>query len=282
MNSWERRIIHKILAQADLEEVNELASICNKYEELDYLTLRIGMTTALCYEGEQLAGLLAVQPGIDEAELYIIVRPGKRRQGIATSLLEIAKINLKKDGILKCLLVRQASSASGGSFVNSTGAQYRFSEYRMELDKRAFRNRRSNASSIELRQANLLDAHLLAGLSAKSFGEPEERHRRRYEQDLRKNTHRFHIISLEGQPIGGIGTVSSPSRIWIVAFGIIPDFRGRGHGGQTLSRVVQALLEEGHQQIIIEVETDNRNALELYKRCGFLEQSEYRYYSVSL
>jgi ribosomal protein S18 acetylase RimI-like enzyme len=282
MDSRERRISHKVLTQADLEEVNELASICNKYEELDYLTPNIGMMAILCYVGTQLIGLLAIQLGIDEAELYTIVRPDNRRKGIASSLLEAAKVRLKKDGILKCLLVRQASSESGEAFVNSTGAQYRFSEFRMELENAAFRNRKSSDSMIELRQANPPDANILAGLSAKSFGDSEERHLKRYEQDLQKSTHRFHIISLDGQPIGSIGTVSSPSRIWIVAFGITPGFRGRGHGARALGKVVEALLEEGCQQITIEVETNNRNALDLYKQCGFKEQSEYRYYSLSL
>ena len=282
MDARDRRIIHRVLTQADLEEVNELASICNKYEELDYLAPNVGMTSALCYESKQLVGLLVVQAGIGEPELYIIVRPDKRRKGVANSLLEVTKANLKKEGILQCLLVRQASSESGQAFVNSTGAQYRFSEYRMELDKEVFRNKGPSDPSIMLRQANLQDAKLLACLSAQSFGGTVDKQLKRYEQDLQKHTHRFHIILLGDQPIGSIGTVSSPTRIWIVAFGITPDFRGRGHGSRALSRVVAALLGEGHQQITIEVETQNRNALELYKRCGFVEQFEYRYYSLNL
>jgi len=282
-HSQDRSLVQKTLTEEDLEESKRLASTCNEYEGLDYLTPNAGLAAVLCYdEGGQLVGLLAVQQGIDEVELSIIVKPEKRRQGIGRSLLEVAKAECKKDGIRKCLLVCQEPSQSGKAFVKSTGSKYQFSEYRMTLSQELFRTRESNEFSIELQQADPADANLLAGLAAKSFGHPEERQLRRYTQDLQKPTHRFYIVRFQGQPIGSIGTVSDGEGVDVVAFGVVPDYRGRGYGRQALCKIVETLLEQGHQQIKIEVETKNRNALSLYKRCGFIEQSEYQYYAVNI
>ena len=87
---------------------------------------------------------------------------------------------------------------------------------------------------------------------------------------------------LDNQPIGSLGVVSSGDRVWIVALGVLPEYRRSGYGRQMLTRIVQMLLEESHREVLIEVVTDNRNALTLYRTCGFKEQAEYGYYAVRL
>jgi ribosomal protein S18 acetylase RimI-like enzyme len=46
--------------------------------------------------------------------------------------------------------------------------------------------------------------------------------------------------------------------------------QGQGIGRQMLLAIVRGLQNSGSQWITIEVETDNRNALSLYERCGFV------------
>jgi ribosomal protein S18 acetylase RimI-like enzyme len=277
-----RNLVQKTLTETDLDEVKALASNCNKFEGLDYLTPNVGMKTVLCYETGQLVGLLAVQQGIGEEELSVIVKPEKRRLGIGRALLEVAKVECRKNGVRRCLLVCQESSQSGKAFVKSTGSHYEFSEYRMTLDQALFEKRKPSEFSIELQQAGLTDAKLLAGLSAKSFGDAEEKHLKRYTKGLQDPTRVYYIVRLNGEPIGSIGTVSHDEGVDIVAFGIVPARRGKGYGVQTLYRTIITLLEKGHQRVRIEVETENRNALALYRQCGFIEQSEYGYYAVNI
>jgi ribosomal protein S18 acetylase RimI-like enzyme len=278
----DRDIVQRILSEADVVEANRLCSICNEFEGLDYLTVDPTMVAILCYEGGELVGLLAIQQfASDKAELYLIVHPEKRRRGIGRALFQAEIADCKNRGVKKCLLVCQESSESGKAFVRSTGALYQFSEYRMRLDAEAPRSERSGGSSVELSRAGLEDAGLLAALSAKAFLDSEEGHLERYSRNLPKPTHRFYIISLDTKPIGSIGVVEGKN-VYIVAFSIIPEYRGKGYGGEALSQIVEILLGEAHQRILIEVETQNRNALSLYKRCGFVEQAEYAYYAVSL
>lgn len=131
---------------------------------------------------------------------------------------------------------------------------------------------------IRLQQAGFEDRNLLASIAAECFGDPEQTQLERYTQVLPKPTHRFYIAALDTRPIGAIGVVSSDKRVYIVAFGILPEHRRKGYGRQMLTRIVQMLLEERAQEILIEVVTGNRNALTLYRTCGFKEQTEYGYY----
>ncbi len=282
MNFQDRSLVQKVLVQSDLEEVRKLTSSCDQYEGLDYLIPNPQMRATLCYENGRLVGLLAIQLGIGEAELYLVVHPEKRRRGIGSTLLQTAKEECERQRIGKCMLVCQESSKSGKAFVESTGYPYQFSEYRMKLDGNRPLEQVSNQSAIRLRQASPVDAKLLAHVTAESFGDTEKGHLERYTQDLPKPTHRFYIAALDDQPIGSIGTNQTGVRVYVVAFGIIPEYRRKGYGRQILSQTVKKLLEEGHQEVLIEVVTDNRNALSLYRSCGFKEQAEYAYYTVRL
>ncbi len=273
-------IVQKVLTEADLGEVGKLASTCNQYEELDYLRPNPQMQAILCHENRQLVEFLNLQHGVREVELYLIVHPEKRRQGIATTLLQTAKEQCRKLGIQKCLLVSQESSKSGKAFIESTGSAYQFSEYRMKLEDHPPKQVVDHA--VTLQQAGFEDRRVLASIAAECFGDSEQAQLERYTQDLPKATHRFYIGALDNRPIGSIGIFAVDARAYIVAFGVLPEHRRRGYGRQMLTRIVQMLLEEGAREILIEVVTSNRNALTLYRTCGFREQTEYGYYRLRL
>ena len=66
--------------------------------------------------------------------------------------------------------------------------------------------------------------------------------------------------------------------IFIHSLAVTPGLRGRGFGRAILDGVVQGLIADGDEPILLEVETQNRQALSLYRDCGFREISTYRYY----
>src|SRR5262249_17877508 len=94
--------------------------------------------------------------------------------------------------------------------------------------------------------------------------------------------HRFFIGSIAGEPIGNIRTNYYGTTIYITAFGVVPEWRGRGFGRQMLLRTIDRLIAEKWPQILIEVATDNRNALGLYLSCGFQELTTYGYYQLDV
>ena len=59
---------------------------------------------------------------------------------------------------------------------------------------------------------------------------------------------------------------------------ILPDYRGKGYGRELLILAINKLKEFKVKAINLQVETENKNALNLYKSCGFKENYIMDYY----
>ena len=268
------------MTEHELVEARKLADMCNEYEKLDYLTPDLDMQSFLYYKNGSLVGFLNLFPA-GEIEVYAVVHPENRRKGIGRALLDAAKEECKRRGSSSCLLVCEEASSSGRAFVEAMGAQYRFSEYRMKLEPERVKHQ-LHLDQVELHLADTGDVELLARLTAAAFSSRKEEHLKRYAHDIQKPSHRFYIAKLQGEPIGSLGVVIHDRRVYIIAFGVLPVYRGRGYGRQMLAETIGILLAEDWQEILIEVVTENRNALSLYRSCGFKETTSYRYYSLKL
>jgi ribosomal protein S18 acetylase RimI-like enzyme len=60
----------------------------------------------------------------------------------------------------------------------------------------------------------------------------------------------------------------------------VSEQRGRGFGRQMLLHTIDRLVVEKWPRILIEVATDNPNALGLYKSCGFQVTTTYGFYQL--
>jgi GNAT superfamily N-acetyltransferase len=278
------------LTEQDALRVKELQSVCNRFEHLE-IPVDLEMTSSLSknetnqflyYESGQLIGFLSfVGGGNQGVEVSVMVHPKHRRKEIASSLLGAAKYECKRRGFLKWLLVCEEASVSGRAFLRAIGAQYRFSEYGMKLEAVAVNMPQPIQSPLVMERAEVKDVNVLAHLTAVSFNDSEEKVRRRMAERIQESTHRFYIAKLNGEPIGSLGVVTFEAT-YIIAFGVLPEHRGRGYGRQMLAWTVGTLLSQKHRDIFIEVVTDNQNALSLYRSCGFKEITTYGYYHMDI
>jgi ribosomal protein S18 acetylase RimI-like enzyme len=232
----------------------------------------------LFYENGALIGFLAFYT-FREPEVYLAVHPHHRRRGIGTALLRSAKDSCKNRGVNKFLLVCEDKSISGKAFVERVGAQYLFSEYRMKLQRASLPNPQE-LEQLKLERASEQDTGLLASLLAQSFNDAVEDHARRLTQDIHRSTHRFYIAKLDEKAVGCLGVAGQELRVYVIAFGVLPEYRGRGFGRWMLTEIANNLVREDWNEVLIEVRTDNLNALSLYRSCGFMEVTSYNYYDV--
>jgi ribosomal protein S18 acetylase RimI-like enzyme len=274
------------LTSEEIGMVNRLIDRCNTIDGLD-LPLEAtaqdgsaGVRYCLAWDHDRLVGLLVIQ-GRADAEVCLAVDPDYRRRGIGRNLLARARTALRERQVPKLLLVAEEASAPGRAFVEAIGARYQNSEYRLVLDERSVPLDRAWPRAVELRPGTSADARLIAHLIATSFGDPEADVLEWVERALTLENHRFFIGSVDGVPIGNIRTNYYGTTIYVTAFGILPEHRGRGFGRQMLLRTVDRLLAEKWPRIAIEVETNNRNALGLYVSCGFKETTTYGYYRLN-
>ena len=66
----------------------------------------------------------------------------------------------------------------------------------------------------------------------------------------------------------------------IYGLGVLPEHRGKGFGRAILMMAVEKLKEANAREIKLQVVTENSNALNLYKSCGFVETSIMDYYEI--
>jgi ribosomal protein S18 acetylase RimI-like enzyme len=272
-------------------EVEVLAEACRRQEPIE-LPLHMepprpvpGDETNhfVYYEDGQLVGFVSLPPDA-EVELLGMVHPRCRRRGIGRALLEAARAECGRRGQAEYLLVCEEASPSGRGFAEAIGGRYRFSEFRMELDPAATQSSAPRPRVLRLERAGERDLEALVSIRTTSFARDEEAARKQMAAWLRSSDQRLYIGRRDGDAVGSLRVfiAGEESMVYLNSFVVRPECRGRGYGREILERTIAELRGGGWQHIRIEVETENRNALGLYRSCGFREIAEYRYYALSV
>jgi ribosomal protein S18 acetylase RimI-like enzyme len=276
------------LTEEEETEARLLASICNAYEGLD-LKLALGgppSETAsetnkfLYYEDGMLVGFCS----LDYDELCGMVHPEHRHKGIGRALLAAAINEYKRRSVPNILIISEEASQSGKGFVASaTSAKYDFAEHHMELEPEAnWRELPKQHTNLDFYKAGPGDVDTLARVTSAALDRPEEKTRQHLGHDLKDPTQSFYIARLDRTPFGTLKTFAIGNKIGIYAFGVLPKYRGRGHGKQFMTQVIKRLMSEGWTRFALEVETTNVNAIGLYKSLGFKETTTYGYYKLDI
>ncbi len=274
------------LTATQLADIRRLADACNNFEgltmKLNWSTLNNRPANELndffYYVDGRLVGYLALYIfNSREAEVSAMTHPDFRRRGIFTQLLAAARAEVTRRGIPDLLFFCERKSRAGTAALRAIGGVYEFSEYRMDLRRPG--PAVPTLANLELRPAHAEDIPLIAELDLLCFGIPLELTTARMHEEISDGSRKQGwIATIDDAPIGKIHVVNSGNDIYIGAFAVLPQFRGRGYGKTILSRTVAGLVAQGHGNISLEVATDNENALGLYQTCGFETTTAFDYY----
>jgi len=282
-------IARRTLTQDEIMEISRLIDICNTH---DGLRMRIGLDMLrdrpgdetndfLYYADGQLVGYLEADSwGSKDKELTGMVHPTFRRQGIFTALFAAAKEEVRQRGVQKLIMVCEHASESGRAFLATTGAEFAYAEREMWLGRLRKRGRRTEGLS--MRQANAGDIETIVSLLATdsgNFAAVEE-----HVMDLmgKPGGYRLYLATLHGQPLGTVRLDFMQEVIGIYAFEVRLGYRGLGYGREMLEQLIHIAQAESDKPIMLDVETDNTNAVGLYLSCGFEVKTTYDYYKLSL
>jgi ribosomal protein S18 acetylase RimI-like enzyme len=284
------------LNQEEYEAIKGLEDICYKKQatnlklELDFkmkqressIKNKI-MTEFLYYKNDALVGYLGLcNFGRDIVEVSGMVHPEFRMKGVFKKLYLLAKDEWEKICPSQVLILCDHTSISGLAFVNALGAEYSSSEYKMYLNKNNLDT--TCTHGIKLRVATKEDAAELYRQDSIYFGlaekEADDKEREEISVQEAEGTVSY-MAELQGEIIGKIRIDVTDNEGAIYGFGILPDFRGKGYGRETLSIALDILKKKQLDNIFLEVATENKNALGLYESCGFEEISVMDYYIVS-
>jgi ribosomal protein S18 acetylase RimI-like enzyme len=239
----------------------------------------------LYYENGNLVGYLLVDRyGRTARELTGMVHPEHRHKGIFTELLTAARAEWQARGVERFLLICEEASRSGQAFVAQQGAQHESSECRMVLG--AFHESRFFDDRLVFRRATPGDIQSVVMILAEDAHEEFEAVTPYAIDFFREpNCHVYITLLGEGgvscrEPIGCLRVYELEDELGIYGFVIRPEYRGRGYGRQMLEETIRALREVSTKPVTLEVDTRNTPALNLYRSCGFEEETTYGYYAL--
>jgi ribosomal protein S18 acetylase RimI-like enzyme len=273
------------LTPAEIGEIRQLAAQCDTHDQAtarvnwSMLAERSGSeTNDFCYYRDgRLIGVLSLYVfGRSEAEASGMVHPDERRQHIFRILVAAAVAELRRRGIPKLIFFCDHQSRAGIAFLEASGAQYGYAEYRMDLE--APRMPETFDARLRVERAGAADIDAVSQIIAQGFGMSEQETREGMAKNIASDTYHYYLGRLDGAPIGALMLILGDADAGIFGFAVVPEQRGRGYGRQILAQVIQYALANGPRQIFLEVAPENEHALGLYQSVGFRETKRYDYY----
>lgn len=285
-------ILKENIDESDYKNINELKNICFDYDktylklETDYKLNNINTYSdnlkhinefMFFHENKLIAYAGICDFGGDLIEVNGMVHPDYRRKGIFTRIFSLVKDEFSKRDANEMLLLSDNSSEGGIEFIKKTSNSYDHSEYDMNLDMNV--KHEINFNDIIFRKASRSDAENMVKENFEFFGE-HDFEGIADEKGAINSSSCTYLIELNNVVIGKSRLEINENIGGIYGLEVLPDYRGKGFGRKLLLLSINKLKEKGVDYITLQVETNNKNALNLYTSCGFKENYTMIYYSI--
>lgn len=276
----------------DYENIKVLENVCREHDktslklELDYKLSNLKQTGIdlvdinefMYFNNDELIGYLGICDfGGDEIEVNGMVHPDFRRMGVFKRLFSLARDEWKKRKSNSMLLLSDHESTSGLEFIKRVCDGYAHSEYDMILNVENFK--RIKSDTLKLRKVTRDDTSEIARQNKVYFNmEFSEEDNIETEGGSYKNI--TYMAENEHEAVGKVRIEINNKQGGIYGLGVLPEYRGLGYGRELLSMAIEELLKNNAEKIFLQVLTNNKNALNLYKSCGFSERYTMDYYII--
>ncbi len=296
----------------DYEMINELQEIITAEShtalklELDYklsinrenesLSSIQNVNEFMYFNGQQLIGYVGICNFGDALEVNGMVHPLYRQQGVFTKLTDLVIAEWRRRNSGSLLLLTDRKSNSGQQFIKKIGAQYKLSEYEMFLKDENIVVPQMSLGGITFRKANNADANEIVRQNAIYFNDEncsntandsETEPEKTLPTDMlilpeeeEKRGMTIYLAEKNQQIIGKVNLQLNSSIGGIYGLGVLPEHRRKGFGRAILMMAIEKLKEENASEVMLQVATENANALNLYKSCGFVTTSTMDYYEM--
>jgi ribosomal protein S18 acetylase RimI-like enzyme len=280
ISKLQQECIDKVALKLELDyklaSSNESSKITNNTNEFMY------------FDGEKLIGYIGIGSfgGFNTPiEVNGMVHPDYRKQGVFKKLSELVIDEWKRRNSNNMFLLSDRTSKEGQEFIKNLGATYNHTEYEMYFRQEGPSESSKGLSNLTFRKAKNEDAYELAKQDAIYFGEevPEENDKEKMilpEEEEKKGI-RTYLAEKDNEIIGKV-RLELTDKGGIYGLGVLPEHRRKGYAREMLKFAVNTLIEDGAKEVMLQVDSENPNALNLYKSCGFIETSVMDYYEMKL
>lgn len=289
-----------ILTEEQKKEIEALQKICYDFDGLEnkaFLSNEINFDKNLpCfllgYEGSKLISFLtAFMPQSQEAEIIAFTHPNYRRQGYFITLLETIIEIIKKAGVLKVLFAIEAKSQTGVDIIHNIAWQAKLYppnkiSYR-KLNHSEYRLSCSNNSPISLSPHLSLqlvtneNKGICSRLTDEIFQMPKGENDNFIQNAIDSKDRDAYLVFFMEKPIGIFNLNYEGDTAFIYGLGIQPSYQHKGFGKQLLHSALNIAFTKVHK-VILDVDSDNPQAFNLYIHNGFIVEFQVDYYLYDL
>lgn len=269
------------LSVQQASQIRSLATVCTARDGYG-LEDRLGFGTpearresssdVLWYEDGLLVGFAGMYSCSDPStvEVLMFIHPDFRRKGMGRRLSRTLVRECQKRGVRRLLIIVPQESREAPGFARAIGTQHSHSEYTMDLDVKRIPSYEITPDPVELRLAGPEDVPVMAVIAASALAGRPEKEGPAFVSPMEDHSRTTYLATRDGHPVGVIQSAEGGGHVFITHVAVRPELQGQGIGRQMLLALVRGLLNSGSQWITINVETENRHALALYQRCGFV------------
>lgn len=275
------------LTQQQIKEIRELEKLAYEPEQLEnqvFLSNELNFNLEapcfyLGYEGEVLISFLTTfMPTFTEAEILGFTHPVYRKQGHFKTLFEAAKETLLNIGISKVLWAVETKSESGKSTLKTfNGSQWEHSEHRMTHYGEGIQ---IGTTGIKFIKVEALNRDIFARITYEAF--PDLENDSTYvDRVITSKDSKGYIVFKMDTPVGIFSLKDEEGEAFLYGVGIAANERGKGYGKE----MIRLALEEGlkiRPKVVLDVDSENPIAFNLYKNCGFRVTFQVDYYEYTI
>lgn len=274
------------LTETQKDEINALEDICYEGEGLSnraFLSNEINVDRSIpCFylgyeKGELVCFLTTFIPESTEAEVVAFTRPDMRRKGYFRLLFTAACMELGVRGIKRMVFALEPKSLSGAAALKSFGeTKLLRSEYRMVFAcaPSAHAAAEESLRFEEVCERNSAD---FLKLECEEFGDEERSDS--YIDSLLTNPRRTGYVAYEGKNPVGVYCVNYDEFPDGFIYGVVVEekLRGKGYGRRLMTHAL-SVATKPTGRAILDVDSNNPAAFELYKKLGFTVTFQVDYY----
>ena len=284
------------LTQSQQTQINELVAAAQQHDGTKRLPFVSNMynyfpemqNDILAYEGDALVGVAAIYADVrpDDAgtEVFLIVNPEYRRQGVATELRKQVEAILKQFGYTKYSFVTERRFLDANpEFVENLGLEIDSeTEFQLSMNPPAMPLPTDDELELSVMTEDLIPA--MVKLSRRAFGGEEETEKpgpQHYINTMAKPNMVIYVLKKNGVLLGST-SVDMSDGYYLFSLEIDPDYQNNGYGTELVKLAVNELTKREPRVLTLGVDADNPRALRVYQKAGFSIETEIVYLNASV
>jgi ribosomal protein S18 acetylase RimI-like enzyme len=264
-------------------EVKNLINMCEEYDnaksciQMDHSLNSIKDLKGwiLYYTMGELTGILSMLSIMrNETEISICVKPNFRKKGIAREIFEIAYKHLYENNVETILIVCDRKSKDGIDALINGNFSIHHTEYTMKYTKLSD----TKNKGLEIRAIKNNDIDEVVHIINELFGGDYKENRSFIESSI-KADNREGYVGIINDEIISVLFVSNDEDISVNTLGVIKKEQNKGYGKAFIKSIIKQISCKD-KDIVIDVDSTNEKAYNLYKSIGFMETIIIDYYKL--